>query len=172
MVNQFLRQIFAWHPSNSEFKQITLGNAKSYSASISNDGNRIVFVSEATNLVAGETDSNGVSDIFLYEANTSTITRINKNYLGIEATGGLSDQAKISGDGKTVVFRSLATNLVTGKGISNLSIETSGVGYYGKPTIVVNDPFGNGEGAELAFTSDAIDLYGQIRPEGIEIISS
>ena len=99
-----LRQIFAWHPSNSEFKQITLGNAKSYSASISNDGNRIVFVSEATNLVAGETDSNGVSDIFLYEANTSTITRINKNYLGIEATGGLSDQAKISGDGKTVVF--------------------------------------------------------------------
>ena len=37
---------------------------------------------------------------------------------------------------------------------------------------MVNDPFGNGEGAELAFTSGAIDLYGQIRPGGIEIISS
>ncbi|MEC8243866.1 MAG: hypothetical protein VX038_03390 [Verrucomicrobiota bacterium] len=166
------RQVFLWKEENNAISQLTEGNGRSHSVSISDDGNRIVFVSEATNLVAGEPDSNGVSDIFLYEANTSMITRLNKNYLGLEAAGGFSDQTVISGDGKTVAFRSLATNLVTGKGISNLSIETSGVGYYGNPTIVVNDPFGNGEGAELAFTSDAIDLYGQIRANGIEIISS
>ena len=168
------KQIFLWDTTTNVFGEIirlTNGNDDSFSASISNSGDRIVFTSLATNLTTGDPDSNGFSDIYLYDAGTAQIHRLNKNYLGLEAEGGLSDQATISGDGGTVVFRSLATNLITGKGISNLSVDVSGVGYYGNPTITVNDPFGNGEGAELAFMPDAIDLYGQIRPGGIEIIS-
>ena len=168
------KQIFLWDTTTNVFGEIlrlTNGNDDSFSASISNSGDRIVFTSLATNLTTGDPDSNGFSDIYLYDAGTAQIHRLNKNYLGLQAEGGLSDQATISGDGRTVVFRSLATNLITGKGISNLSVDVSGVGYYGNPTITVNDPFGNGEGAELAFLPDAIDLYGQIRPGGIEIIS-
>ena len=169
------RQVYLWDTTvgtYGEIYKISNGNGNSFDASIDGSGNRIAFSSLSTNLVNGDLNSNGYTDIFLYDVNSSTTTRINKNFFGIEAIGGASNQPKISGDGKVVAFRSLATNLVTGKGISNLSIETSGVGYYGNPTIVINDPFGNGEGAELAFTSDAIDLYGQIRSGGIEIISS
>jgi hypothetical protein len=168
------KQIFIWDTTTNVFGEIsrlTNGNDDSFSASISNSGDRIVFTSLATNLTTGDPDSNGYSDIYLYDAVTAQIHRLNKNYLGLQAEGGLSDQAVISGDGRTVVFRSLATNLITGKGISKLTLDVSGVGYYGNPTIIVNDPFGNGEGAELAFLPDAIDLYGQIRPGGIEIIS-
>ena len=144
-VNSNGREIFMWDRSIGTFGEITpltVGNGASFDAAVSDSGDRIVFTSESTDLIAG--DNNGVADIFLFDTNTAQLIRINLNFLGLEATGGRSDQARISGDGKTVVFRSLATNLVTGKGISNLSIETSGVGYYGNPTIVVNDPFGNG----------------------------
>ena len=86
-----------------EITPLTVGNGASFDATVSDSGDRIVFTSESTDLIAG--DNNGVADI-LFDTNTAQLIRINLNFLGLEATGGRSDQAKISGD-VPVVFRSL-----------------------------------------------------------------
>ena len=52
---------------------------------VSDSGDRIVFTSESTDLIAG--DNNGVADIFLFDTNTAQLIRINLNFLGLEATG-------------------------------------------------------------------------------------
>ena len=48
----------------------TQGNGESYFPSISADGSRVAFVSEASNLVSG--DTNNATDIFLYDNNSVT----------------------------------------------------------------------------------------------------
>ena len=84
--------------------------------------------------------------------------------------GGKSDQAEISGDGSTIVYRSMATNLVTLKGISMIEVVNGGAGYFGNPTIAVIDQGGTGSGAEVSL-ANAIDVYGQLLPSGPAILS-
>ena len=78
---------------------------------ISSDGRYVVFSSLATNLVAG--DTNGESDIFMYDRQNDTIERISVSSAEAEANGG-STIASISDDNNFVVFDSNATNLVAG----------------------------------------------------------
>lgn len=85
-----------------------------FDASITPDGRYVVFSSAASNLVSG--DTNGVSDIFLKDTLTGTLTRISTSSSGKQANGGWggsdgSLDAQISADGRFVVFTSGATNL-------------------------------------------------------------
>ncbi len=82
----------------------TQGNGFSIGQAISSDGQRIVFASDADNLV--EEDVNGWGDIFLRDvaAGTTVIIAENANHL--------SSAPAISADGTTVAFQSLADNLV------------------------------------------------------------
>ena len=70
-----------------------------------------------------------------------------------------------------MVFRSSATNLIQAAGISKVLVSSGGAGYMGNPTITISDSGGAGEGALLEFSSDGIDIYGQIKPNGINVIS-
>ncbi len=76
---------------------------------LSADGRYVAFVSRADNLVAG--DSNGVSDIFVFDRQTEAMERVSRGRGGAEANGA-SDQPAISGDGRYVAFVSRADNLV------------------------------------------------------------
>ena len=87
------------------------GDAGSSGASISGNGRYVVFQSDATNLVAG--DSNGTTDIFVRDLQTNTTTRVSTATDGSQSND-LSGQAVISADGRYVVFFSLASNLVQG----------------------------------------------------------
>jgi Tol biopolymer transport system component len=78
---------------------------------VSGDGSRIVFASAATNLVPG--DTNAVSDIFVFNRTTGTMTRTSVSRTLAEATAA-SARPRISADGFYVVFDSTADNLVTG----------------------------------------------------------
>ncbi len=78
---------------------------------ISSDGRFIAYHSEASNLVPG--DTNATNDIFLYDRAEEITHRINLSTTGNQSNGPSSDPA-ISGNGRIVVFRSLATNLVPG----------------------------------------------------------
>jgi len=80
-------------------------------AAISADGRYVVFESQATNLVSG--DTNATSDIFRHDTQTGTTTRVNVDSTGTEANG-TSIQPAISSDGRYVVFRSNASNLIGG----------------------------------------------------------
>lgn len=77
---------------------------------VSGNGRYIAFYSDATNLVA--TDTNKVSDIFLKDAVTGTTTRVSTNSQGTQANK-MSDSPAISADGRMIAFVSAATNLVT-----------------------------------------------------------
>jgi len=76
---------------------------------LSGDGKVIVFSSDATNLVAA--DTNGFMDIFVFDAITQTTALLSKNASGVQADDE-STQVVVSRDGTTFVFSSVATNLV------------------------------------------------------------
>ena len=84
-------------------------NRVSWFPSISADGSVIAFASEASDLVAD--DSNGTSDIFVYTRSTGKIERVSRSSSGTQ-TNGNSGGPSISADGRVVVFSSAATNLV------------------------------------------------------------
>ena len=77
--------------------------------SISADGRFVVFDSEATNLVKG--DTNGVSDVFIHDRVTGTTERVSVSSTGAQASG---TDGTISADGKRVAFTSFSDNLVPG----------------------------------------------------------
>ncbi|MFY9292903.1 MAG: hypothetical protein WAP03_19760 [Methylorubrum rhodinum] len=87
------------------------GNGASYGADISADGRYVLFQSDATNLVTG--DTNAAADVFLRDTLAGTTTRVSLGAGGAQANdncyaSGLSD------NGRYVVFNGYASNLVTG----------------------------------------------------------
>ncbi len=85
------------------------GDSSGYRPAISADGRRAVFASQASNLVAG--DTNGVRDVFLRDLASGTTIRISVDSSGGQANGS-STRPSISADGNVVAFTSLASNLV------------------------------------------------------------
>ncbi len=77
--------------------------------SISDDGRYITYCSNANNLVAN--DTNGQSDVFVYDRVEKTTERISVASDGTQANG-YSHFGSISGDGRYVAFESAANNLV------------------------------------------------------------
>src|SRR5262249_33674303 len=79
---------------------------------MSDDGHFTVFISTAINVVAGQVDTNKTADVFLFDKTAGTNTLVSHVPGSLATTGnGLSSNAVISGDGKTIVFYTLATNL-------------------------------------------------------------
>ena len=85
------------------------GNNQSANSSLSADGRFVTFYSNASNLVAG--DSNDATDIFVHDRQTG-VTEI----VSVSSTGALADDASsspsMSADGRFIAFISFATNLV------------------------------------------------------------
>ena len=85
------------------------GNGLSYLPAVSPNGKFVVFSSYATNLVAGDTNSE--VDVFLRNLETNTTSRLSVSSSGVEANGS-SGGSDLSSDGRYVVFTSFASNLV------------------------------------------------------------
>ncbi len=94
-------------------------NGNSYNPRISSDGQRLVFQSEASDLVAG--DSGGHVDILYRDRNAITTSLISVDSNEVQANGD-STNADISADGNSAVFQSAATNLVSLDGNSKIDI--------------------------------------------------
>ncbi|WP_304608569.1 S-layer family protein [Inquilinus sp. Marseille-Q2685] len=87
-------------------------NGNSLVARLSDDGNRVSFVSTASNLTVN--DSNGVvTDVFVRDIAAGTTTLVSVS-TGGGSGDGASSGASISGNGRYVVFQSDAANLVAG----------------------------------------------------------
>ena len=99
------------------------GNGNSTQARVSADGRYVVFASDATNLVAG--DTNATRDIFLRDMTNDTTVRVSVSSGGTEGNGA-SRSPTISADGAHVAFHSLASNLVAGdtNGVSDVFSHT------------------------------------------------
>jgi len=138
----------------------------SFEASASADGHYVAFVSDAADLVAG--DSNVLADIFLLDRGTDLIKRISVRTGGLQANGP-SRSARISRDGRYVVFESDADNLVLGDNngdsdifvydriaqtTTRVSVDSSGVEAVGVST----EPAISPDGRYVAFRSSAANL--------------
>ena len=90
----------------------TQANSFSNIAAISADGRFVAFVSEASNLVPG--DTNGVRDAFVRDLKTRTTRRVHVGLGGAQANAGINGGVLISANGRFVAFSSNASNLVPG----------------------------------------------------------
>jgi hypothetical protein len=142
------------------------GNGYSDNPSLTSDGRYTVYVSDATNLVLG--DTNGVRDIFLFDSQTSLVRRLNVSQQGAQANGN-SNHPSISGNGRQVAFSSDATNLVIGdvNGFTDIFIVDTLTGAISMQTVSVAGVQANGSsfrpmlshsGRYLVFESSATNL--------------
>ncbi|MFO0981348.1 MAG: calcium-binding protein [Planctomycetota bacterium] len=133
---------------------------------ISADGRYVVFLSYATKLVPG--DTNSVPDVFVHDRATGETTRVNLSSTGHQAND-FSGGGVISADGRYVALDSYANNIVSGDtnsasdvfvhdcstgGTSRVSIDSAGnAGNYDswRPSI-------SADGRYVAFNSLATNL--------------
>jgi archaellum component FlaF (FlaF/FlaG flagellin family) len=142
------------------------GDGNSFVDGIRADGRYVVFDSDASNLVPG--DTNRAGDIFVHDRLTGTTERVSVSSTGRQADD-FSDFAAISADGRVVAFTSSANNLVSAdsgagtqvfahdmlKGTTELvSIGTGGVSANDES----DQPSISGDGRYVAFESAASNL--------------
>lgn len=85
------------------------GNGDSYGGSISANGRYVAFVSQARNLVAG--DTNIYWDVFVRDRSAGTTTQVSVGRGGAQSDGHSQWAPQISADGRFVAFMSEASNL-------------------------------------------------------------
>ncbi|GIK58994.1 MAG: hypothetical protein HND44_16135 [Chloroflexi bacterium] len=143
------------------------GNAASSRPAVSADGRYVAFSSDANNLVSG--DTNGVTDIFVYDRVSNTTQRVSIR-TGGEQANGPSFSPAISDDGRIVAFSSLASNLVSGdtNGRADVFVHDRQTGQTSLMSVVLNgtangdsrDPDVSGDGRYVVFASSASNLVG------------
>jgi len=142
-------------------------NGYSWPLDVSDDGRYSLIISDATNLVAG--DTNNKYDLFVFDRTLGTTERVSVSSSGAQSNGTSFIGASMNGDGSLVVFDSNATNLVTGdtNGKYDIFLRDRAAG---TTTRIVQTPSGaqtngecwdpsiSGDGLVVAFESRAKNL--------------
>ncbi|TLM97688.1 MAG: hypothetical protein FDZ75_04020, partial [Actinobacteria bacterium] len=126
----------------------------------------VVFVSSASNLVAG--DTNGRADVFIRDLTNSSTKRLSVSNTGEQANGDSADPS-ISSSGQFVTFSSSATNLVRNdlNGFSDIFVKDTKSQWVGRASLSTIGTPANGQcfspaispdGRFVAFTSSATNL--------------
>jgi len=142
------------------------GNDYSFLPVFSADGTKVAFGSNATNLVAG--DTNGHRDIFVKDLLTGAVTLVSASIAGVTGNGD-SNQSSFSPDGTKVAFDSLATNLVPGDNnfASDSFVKNLITGEVTLVSTTTNGALANGikstttfspDGSKVAFYAQSTDL--------------
>jgi Tol biopolymer transport system component len=166
------RDIFLRNTRTGDVRRVSVssagqqGNADSYNPSISGDGRFVVYDSFASNLVAGDTNRQG--DVFLYDREQRTTTRISLRYDGTQ-TDAQSGFGVISKDGNVIAYESRATEII--KGIKTPATQLYAYDRGRKTTDLISaaflgGPAGGGSGALslsddgrfVAFSSGSADI--------------
>ena len=143
------------------------GDRASIAPSVDANGRWVVFASEATDLVTG--DTNAAQDIFLHDWLTGATSRLSVNSQGQEADAA-SSWPDISADGNWVAFASAATNLVEGdtNGVDDIFVIELASGSIERVSLsssrtqanaASSKPVISGDGQFVAFTSNATNLF-------------
>jgi Tol biopolymer transport system component len=144
----------------------TQGNADSQYPAMSQDGRYIAFYSDASNLVAG--DTNGAPDVFVHDRQSGTTERVSVRSGGTQANSG-SYYPAISATGRYIIFLSAASNLVAGdtNGTLDVFVHDRDTGQTRRVSIASDgtqangnsvQPFISGDGRYATFYSFASNL--------------
>ncbi len=147
-------------------RSVADGNLDSFWPRVSADGQLVVFVSAATNLVGG--DTNGTLDVFVRDLVAGTTSRVSVDSAGNQGTG-TSQVPDISSDGRFVVFESTSPNLVPGddNGFQDIFVHDRQTGQTTRVSVSTGGTASNGisrfptisdGGRYVAFESEASNL--------------
>lgn len=136
-------------------------------AAISSDGRFVAFVSDATNLVAN--DTNGATDVFVRDRQLGTTLRVSVSSSGEQANAFSDFPLAISSEGRYVVFNSDATNLVANdtNGVTDVFLRDTQTGVTERVSIASDgsqannsssSPSVSANGQLVTFTSNASNL--------------
>jgi len=127
--NNGVGDVFVFDRARQETSRVNLGaggveaaGRDSFDPALSADGRFVAFASDASNLVAD--DTNNATDVFVHDRQAGTTTRVSVGADGAQATGGESYAPAISADGSVVAFISKAANIAPGAtdGIDNVFV--------------------------------------------------
>lgn len=166
-----LPDVFARRLSESFVRLVSLstsgqsGNNSSRNPTISDDGNTIAFQSDATDLVAN--DTNNQPDIFVHSLDQNSVSLVSSLQSG-EQGNNRSYVPIISADGSTVVFRSDANNFASNdngrtkifaKDLVSGNLQLVNVSLNGEPSSEnAYQPSLSANGKRISFHSYANDL--------------
>ena len=125
------------------------GNGPSESPVVSADGRFVAFLSRATDLVAGQVDTNDEADVFLYDRETGTTVLASRAAVSPVTAGNGSRVSSLamSGDGAVVAFASDATDLVAGQVDLNQGLDVFVYSRDAGTTALASRARGTGRGA-------------------------
>lgn len=167
------RDIFLRDRTTNKTTRISTGlngaqaNGKSSDPAISATGRYIAFRSEASNLVEG--DTNNFADIFVYDREEDTITRVNVSREGEQANSN-AEMPSITANGRFVTFQSTAKNMILGdfNNTADIFVHDTATGVTTRVNIAGNGAEANsftapihsisGDGGFVAFESVANNL--------------
>lgn len=150
-----------------------------FQPSISTNGEYIVFNSDASNLVAG--DSNSFGDVFVHDRISGETRRISVDSNGMEANE-YSGNPSISADGRYVAFISGASSLVPDLNyqyqqvflhdLDTSTTELISINHLGQPTegLLCNAPSVSANGRYIAFESINDDLVADDSNGGWDVL--
>ncbi|MBQ0957779.1 PD40 domain-containing protein [Ideonella sp. 4Y11] len=132
------------------------GNGHSRTPNISADGRWITFVSEASNLVSG--DTNGAPDVFAFDRQSGLTQRISVRSGGAQSQGVplyMTRPPSISADGQKIAFTSYASDLVDGddNGLQDVFVHDRGTGSTVRVGTQADVPVLAGDGRTVFFAS-------------------
>jgi Tol biopolymer transport system component len=108
-------EVFVHSPEGSTRLASTgvhIAEAAAYGVAISADGHYVAFVSDAADLVAG--DTNGSADVFVHDRVAHSTARVSVATGGVQSAGGGLHRPGISADGRYVSFTSTGDDLIAG----------------------------------------------------------
>ncbi len=138
------------------------GNDHSEGICVSTNGRYVLFESDASDLVAG--DTNELADVFVRDVQTETTTLVSVAAAG-GAANNRSESAALTPDGRYVAFVSYATNLVAGDTnngpdvfVRDLQTQTTTWVSVGATNAAMGAPVISADGRWVAFFSSTRNL--------------
>jgi hypothetical protein len=113
--DDFFSDIFVYDRVTKLNRKITVNaNGQSILPHISADGHYVAFLSQASNLIANDTNAAGTWDSFVYDLKTGKTSRVNVSAANQQSAGDtlpLQSRPDISADGRFISFESGAKDL-------------------------------------------------------------
>ena len=141
------------------------GNADSYKADVSGNGSVVAFTSKADNLLPSTVQSSGIGNVYVNDRENNVVLLASVNTSGNGGNGN-STNASINRGGTSVVFESVATNLLVGGDTNGVS-DIFHYDVQGHALTRVNQSDANGnsyapdisaDGRFVVYSSDATNL--------------
>lgn len=151
---------------NSTSNSLT-GDNSSFNPLFSGDGSKVIFLSRASNLISGGTNTNSTVNVFLFDVAARTATLLSHSTSAANTAGnGNSGNQASNYEGSVIVFQSSAADLVSGDSNGLLDVflwspalpATTTVARDGAGNLLIGDTAAGGKNDTLTISLSPVDI--------------